>query len=89
MAVGNPIFSNRLIAFLVVEIPGRNWKSKISGNSVILDKMEGKKAPRQQVLKLDVVRSHEHLRVCTEALKDCLAGSNSLRCVGTTKELID
>src|SRR5450631_1915828 len=55
----------------------------------ILDKMEREKAWPQQVLQLDVVRGHEHLRVRTEGLEDCLAGGDSLRCVGTTKQFID
>jgi hypothetical protein len=55
----------------------------------ILDRMEREKAWSQQVLQLDVVCGHEYLRVRTEGLEDCLAGADSLRCIGTAKEFID
>src|SRR5271156_3996245 len=55
----------------------------------ILDKMEREKLWPQQVLQLDVVCGHEHLRVRTEAREDRLTGGNSLRCIGAAKELID
>ena len=51
--------------------------------------MEREKAWPQQALQLDVVCGHEHLRVRTEGLEDCLASGNSLGCIGAAKELID
>ena len=55
----------------------------------ILDKMKREKTWSQQVLQLDVVCGHEHLRVRAEGLEDRLAGGDSLRCIGTAKEFID
>ncbi len=55
----------------------------------ILDEVEREKASLQQVLQLDVMRGHEHLSVRAERLEDRLAGGDSLRRIGTTKQFID